>query len=148
MVTVLMKVTYAFKNEFFKNLSIILLFIVFSFSLGIFKTKKIVSTQGIGKIDFLINEDKIKKESIPTVIYIWATWCTICKANSYIIGFNYSIASALNINFISLEEGENKESLRNYLSQESIPYPLGLLVLVESREDYRNVHPLPVRITK
>jgi len=127
MVTILMQLTNLFKNEFFKNLSIILLFIVFSFSLGIFKTKKIASTQDIGKIDFLINEDKIKKESIPTVIYIWATWCTICKANSYIIGYNYSIASALNINFISLEEGENKESLRNYLSQESIPYPLGLL---------------------
>lgn len=122
-----MKLNFLFKNEFIRNLSIILLFIVFSFLLGIFKTRKILSTPGIENIDILLNEDKIKKESIPTVIYIWATWCTICKANSYIIGYNYSIASALNINFISLEEGENKESLNNYLSQQPIPYPLGLL---------------------
>jgi hypothetical protein len=57
MVTILMQLT-----NLFKNLSIILLFIVFSFLLGIFKTKKILSTSGIGKIEFLINEDKIEKE--------------------------------------------------------------------------------------
>jgi thiol-disulfide isomerase/thioredoxin len=91
------------------------------------KLNKIDDTNYSSRIKIIINEDKIKKESIPTVIYIWATWCSICKANSYIIRFNYSIASVLNINFISLEEGENKESPRNYLSKESIPYPLGLL---------------------
>ncbi len=122
-----MKFEKLIKNEYFKNLSIILLFIVFNFSLGIFKTKKIVSNKGIGKIDFIINEDKIKKESLPTVLYIWATWCTVCKANSYLIDYNYSISSALNINFISLEEGENKESLKKYLFQQPIPYPLGFL---------------------
>jgi thiol-disulfide isomerase/thioredoxin len=89
--------------NFFKNLAIILLFIILSFSLGIFKTRKIISSQGLDEIDFLINENKIKKGSIPTVLYIWATWCTVCKANSYIIEYNYLIAAAFNINFISLE---------------------------------------------
>jgi thiol-disulfide isomerase/thioredoxin len=116
-----------FQNQYFKNLSFILLFLVFSFTIGVFKKSSLEPIQDIKNINFLSNKEKLFEGHLPTVLYVWATWCTVCNANSYIINWNYKIANFFNVQFISLEEGENLDLLNIYLKERSISYPIGIL---------------------
>ncbi len=118
---------HLFQNQFSKNIFILVIFLTFSLALGIFKKSKIEPIQDIKNIKLLSNIENLRKGNIPTVLYIWATWCTVCNANSYIVNWNYNIANSLNVNFISLEEGENLDLLNNYIKERSISYPIGIL---------------------
>ena len=117
------------KNSDFQNIFIIIIFIIFGFVLAIFNKNKVSQNNHIvlDKIEFIENKDKILNNRNSTIIYIWATWCGVCKTNQPLIKLNFKLSSYFNINFITLEEGENLELLKSYLSQNKLPYPVGLL---------------------
>jgi len=117
------------KNSVIQNILIIIIFIVFGFMLAIFNKNKVAKNKQriIEKIEIIENKDKILANKSSTIIYIWATWCGVCKTNQPLIKLNYQISSFYNINFISLEEGENLNLLKNYLAENKLPYPVGLL---------------------
>ncbi len=118
-----------FKKSITQNIIIIILFILFSFGIGIFSKQKVSENNPIifEKIEFIENKEKIISNSNSTVIYIWATWCGVCRTNQPLIKMNYNISNFFNINFISLEEGEDISKLKAYLTDNQLPFPVGLL---------------------
>jgi thiol-disulfide isomerase/thioredoxin len=118
-----------FKNSVIQKFFIVIIFIIFGFVLAIFNKNKISQNNHnvLDKIIFVENKDKILANKNSSIIYIWATWCGVCKTNQPLIKLNYQISSYFNINFISLEEGEDLNLLKSYLSENKLPYPVGLL---------------------
>jgi thiol-disulfide isomerase/thioredoxin len=118
-----------FKKSVIQNIFIIFIFIIFGLGLAIFNKNKISQNNHIllDKIEFLENKDTVLSYKNSSIIYIWATWCGVCKTNQPLIKLNYQISSYFNINFISLEEGEDINLLKSYLSENNLPYPVGLL---------------------
>ncbi|MCB1188986.1 MAG: TlpA family protein disulfide reductase [Leptospiraceae bacterium] len=60
------------------------------------------------------------------VIYIWAVWCGVCKANLPILKFNNQLfGKVFNISFISVEEGSTgKIEINRYIQNQNINFPV------------------------
>ncbi len=61
-----------------------------------------------------------------SVIYVWATWCTVCKASLPLAKWNHVISKWFQIPFISIEEGEDLKALENYITANSIYFPIAI----------------------
>lgn len=59
----------------------------------------------------------------PTVLYFWATWCTVCKVYSNILETNLKLLNENTI-FLSVVEDEKSEELTQYISSHKIQYPV------------------------
>ena len=59
-----------------------------------------------------------------TVVYYWATWCTVCNANLPLVKFYASFFPAGNIQFVSIEEGADYGKLTRYLAENDIRFPV------------------------
>lgn len=116
-----------FKNEIFKNSLIIIIFFCVSFFLAKLNVPPEIEIQKEHKINYILYPETDSNLYNSTVIYVWATWCSVCKVNSVPVEWNYRISKIFGINFISLEEGENIDELNNYLKVNSLIYPVGLL---------------------
>ncbi len=62
-------------------------------------------------------------EKKPKVIYFWATWCSVCKAYSYILEKNLNFLGKDTI-FLSIVEDEDSKELRDYITAHNIRYPV------------------------
>ena len=116
-----------YRSIYIQNLIIIFLFLIFSIALAISKNPKHNISNTNINIQYFNNQGVKNLESKYTIYYIWATWCSVCKANINISHWNYNLSNYFGINYISLEEGENLDKLREFLNGEKINYPIGLL---------------------
>jgi thiol-disulfide isomerase/thioredoxin len=62
-------------------------------------------------------EQKSLNQPGKKVIYIWATWCKVCKANKPIVEWDHKIAKLLGVEFYSIEEGEDLNELKKILQE-------------------------------
>lgn len=115
------------KNEILKNSLFILVFLSISFFFAKFNLPVGRTFEKDYKLKFIIEPKKEFNFNQSSVVYIWATWCSVCKANKIPIEWNFKISQVLGVNFISLEEGENLDELKDYLNQNTVTYPVGLL---------------------
>lgn len=67
--------------------------------------------------------EKLTWENRPKVVYFWATWCSVCKTYSYILGSNLELLSKDTV-FLSVVEEEDSPSLRKYITEHQIKYPV------------------------
>ncbi|MDX1958595.1 MAG: thioredoxin fold domain-containing protein [Leptospiraceae bacterium] len=67
-----------------------------------------------------IFSSQIKSEETK-VVYIWAIWCTVCKANESVIQTNRDIAfKYFKVPFYSIEEGDDPEGLKKYIHEKKL----------------------------
>lgn len=59
-------------------------------------------------------------------MYIWATWCGICRTNLPIVKKVYeTLNGLLGIEFISIEHGPSKTAkITSFIKKHTIPYPV------------------------
>ncbi len=62
-------------------------------------------------------------ENKPKVVYFWATWCTVCKAYSYILPKNLKLLGE-NTLFLSIVEDEDSNVVKEYVQAHNIHYPV------------------------
>jgi thiol-disulfide isomerase/thioredoxin len=64
--------------------------------------------------------------SSPTVLYVWATWCSVCKLNDKFLGASLPFLAKTSIRFLSIEEGAtySEQEMQAYLDRSSLEYPV------------------------
>jgi thiol-disulfide isomerase/thioredoxin len=103
----------------------IIFFLIISIGLAL------LSSTGIGQKNFNVQfvHPNNNNRDLPSssVVYIWATWCTVCKTNLPIIEKNQGISEYFGFQFLSLEEGRDLDELKNYIQSKNLPFSVGLL---------------------
>ena len=103
----------------------LLIFVLFGFFLSMFKARDTIQIPE-KSLKYVYNERNQIRH--PAVFYFWAWWCTVCRANHSFTGYSFEIAQKMNTDFISIEEGDNPEKLKNYQEEMHLPYPVAVPV--------------------
>lgn len=86
-------------------------------------TKPVLSLEGM---EFRIPEGKkaeIKGKT--TVVYFWATWCSVCTTNLPLVKWYASVLKERSgFTFLSVEEGENPIALNDFIQKNRSIFPL------------------------
>lgn len=106
-------------------IGILLFFLLWGVLVGYFKTssKKSIS---LPEIKSLTNETINLKNNQKKVIYIWSTWCIVCKNTLWLVKLNTKILNFFGVPFYSIEEGENLNELQKYIQEKKIQFPVFL----------------------
>ena len=64
--------------------------------------------------------DSTQRSNQPILIYIWATWCSVCRFQSPVID---SIASDIDVLSIAVNSGQDQE-VREYMKQHHLTFPV------------------------
>ncbi len=107
----------------------VLIFLVFGLLLSLFKARDKIQIPE-KSLKYVYNEKKEIRH--PAVFYFWAWWCTVCRANQSFTNSSFEIAEKMNTDFISIEEGDSPEKLKNYQEEMNLPYA----VAVPINEDF------------
>ncbi len=62
-------------------------------------------------------------ENKPKIVYFWATWCSVCKAYSFILEQNLKLIGEDTV-FLSVVEDEESKELSEYVTTHNIKYPV------------------------
>lgn len=62
-------------------------------------------------------------ENKPKVVYFWASWCSVCKAYSYLLDKNLNLLVGDAV-FLSVVEDEESRDLADYIKKRNIKYPV------------------------
>lgn len=78
---------------------------------------------------YQISPGKSKGQPDPNrhkIIYVWATWCGVCKTNLPMMKFSYRHFNGLfNFEILTIAEGSGgKEKLANYIQTNQLEYPV------------------------
>lgn len=119
------------RKTLFKYSIWVLGFLLFSLALGLFRGSDHgeipsfatgIPIQGLEE-DW--DKNLKKAEGKPMVLYFWATWCTVCKANDPFLKASLSAMDDRGIYFLSWEEGGgSQEEVVAYLKEKNITYPV------------------------
>jgi thiol-disulfide isomerase/thioredoxin len=87
--------------------------------------------------------------SQPTILYFWATWCSVCKVNNPFLKVSLAGIQSKGVNFISIEEGsKSKEDLILFLKEHNIEYPVLILPAENIQKFFVTGYPTTIFIDK
>ena len=101
----------------------VLIFLALGILLSLFKARDRIHIPE-KSLKYVYNEKKNIRH--PAVFYFWAWWCTVCRANQSFTDSSFKISQKMNTDFISIEEGENPEKLKNYQEEMHLTYPVAV----------------------
>ncbi|MCX7997737.1 MAG: TlpA family protein disulfide reductase [Leptospiraceae bacterium] len=110
-------------KTFLQIIGVLIFLLTWGIAIGYFKTgsKKEIS---LPELKSLNGELVQFQNSQKKVIYVWATWCVVCKSTLWLVKWNEKILSFFGISFYSIEEGENLEKLREYVRERDVTFPV------------------------
>lgn len=114
-------------KKVFSNLLFVFLFLILSFTIAYFQKPHDNIENGSFEIQYVYQPDNYIRKNDKYIYYVWATWCSVCKVNKTPLALNHKIALFFGFNFISLEEGENLQELKQFISENQPEYPVGIL---------------------
>ena len=113
------------KKELLSYLGYFAIFLVISFGLALFRgaDHEKASIQGNYKYTNgeVVESDFLNRKN--TIIYYWATWCSVCNANLPLVKFYASFFPMENTQFVSIEEGGDPLQLKRYLLEKDLNFP-------------------------
>ena len=114
------------KKELLGYLGYFAVFLVISLGLALFRgsdhEKVTISDKYIYTDGSQVAADTLQRKK--TVVYYWATWCTVCNANLPLVKFYASFFPTGNFQFISIEEGADPGKLERYMAENNIRFPV------------------------
>lgn len=115
------------ENDYIKYLLYFFLFLAFSFGIATFRG----SDHGVAPTFTGLNyadKSPVSPELLKNktaVVYFWATWCGVCKANLPLVKwYASSLKNAENTLFLSIEEGADQVELAKYIQEKSVNFPI------------------------
>jgi thiol-disulfide isomerase/thioredoxin len=125
-------------------------FIIFSMGLAFFRaTDHGKSSEIDSKVWIQGSKSKDLLEGQPTILYFWATWCSICKINDPFLKVSLAGIQSRGVNFISVEEGsKSKEELNQFLKVHNIDYPVLIMSSEQIQKFFVTGYPTTIFIDK
>lgn len=100
----------------------LLAFWVLSFGWALFRSRSLPKAPSLPDHYVQNGDSQIPNRS--TVVYFWATWCSVCKANLPLVKWYAEVLPKYGINFRSIEEGDDPSELSAYIQERSVAFPV------------------------
>lgn len=106
------------KNSILQTIAVLLIFFVWGF-ISAYSNSGPKQSLTLPNLAFAHKpyDQKALDQPGKKVIYVWATWCTICKSTKAVVEWNHKISKLFGIDFYSIEEGEDIVKLNKILKE-------------------------------